>query len=132
MKNKQKILWAFEKSKVTAKWKKLQTGAYDDVDQTVFKWFTSKRGQQIPINGSMLEGKAIDFEKARNKSNFKAWIERQVLLKFLHFYFFWITYAWTSTISFLKHQFNLIYQWFLNCGALTFHLYHQHLSPYLW
>ena len=72
MKNKQKILWAFEKSKVTAKWKKLQTGAYDDVDQTVFKWFTSKRGQQIPINGSMLEGKAIDFEKARNKSNFKA------------------------------------------------------------
>ena len=44
----------------------IKTGAYDDVDQTVFKWFTSKRGQQIPIDASMLEGKATDFEKARN------------------------------------------------------------------
>ena len=72
VKNKQKIFSTFEQSKVTAKRKKLRTGAYDDVDQAVFKWFNSKRSQQIPIDGPMLKEKAIDFAKARNQPDFKS------------------------------------------------------------
>ena len=53
------------------KWKKLRTGGYDDVDQAVFKWFNSKRSQQIPIDWPMLKEKAIDFAKAINKPDFK-------------------------------------------------------------
>ena len=72
VKDKQKIFSTFEQSKVTAKRNKLRTGACDDVDQAVCKWFNSKRSQQIPIDGPMLKEKAIDFAKARNKPDFKA------------------------------------------------------------
>ena len=73
MKNKKKkIFRTFEQSKVTVKRKKLWTGAYDDVEQTAFKLFNSKRSQQIPIDGPILEEKTIDFEKALNKPDFTA------------------------------------------------------------
>ena len=72
VKNKLKIFSSFVQSKVTAKWKHLQTRSYGDVDQAIFKWFNSKRSQQISIDRPMLKVKAIDFARALMKSDFKA------------------------------------------------------------
>ena len=36
------------------------------------KWFTSIRGNNMPINGPILSEKALEFAKAFNHGNFKA------------------------------------------------------------
>ena len=46
------------------------SGVYDDVDQTVFKWFNSKKSQQIFVDEPVFEEKATDFAKTWNIPSF--------------------------------------------------------------
>ena len=61
-KNKEKIFDAFENSLL--KGQRLKTGIYEKLNEALFKWFTSMRGNNIPINGPILLEKAHEFSKA--------------------------------------------------------------------
>ena len=106
--NKQKIFSTFKQSKETGKRQK--KGQARMRIRVFFKWFKSKRSQQITIDGPMPRQMAIDFA---NKQDFKAsdgwltnWKERLVLLQVLYFSFFGIIYGCTLSIYFLNYQCN--------------------------
>ena len=68
-KNKEKIFDAFENSSL--KRQRLKTGIYEKLNEA-FKWFTSMRGNNIPINGPILLEKAHEFSKAFDYKDFTA------------------------------------------------------------
>ena len=45
---------------------------YEKINDALLKWFTSIRGNNIPINGPILSEKALEFAKAFNHGSFKA------------------------------------------------------------
>ena len=82
-KNKEKISDAFENSSL--KRQRLKTGIYEKLNEA-FKWFTSMRGNNIPINGPILLAKAHEFSKAFDYKDFTAsnrwmrgWKEREMI-----------------------------------------------------
>ena len=83
-KNKEKIFDAFENSLL--KGQRLKTGIYEKLNEALFKWFTSMRGNNIPINGPILLEKAHEFSKAFDYKDFiasngwmKGWKEREMI-----------------------------------------------------
>ena len=83
-KNKEKIFDAFENSLL--KGQRLKTGIYEKLNEALFKWFTSIRGNNIPINGPILLEKAHEFSKAFDYKDFiasngwmKGWKEREMI-----------------------------------------------------
>ena len=56
LKNKEELFTALEKS--SNKRKKVRESNYRDTDNVVFKWFLSKRGKSIPIDGTFINEKA--------------------------------------------------------------------------
>lgn len=69
-KNKEKIFKAFEQSSL--KRQRVKTDKYEKLNKALLTWFTSMRGNNIPINGPILMEKAQDFAKAFNYDNFSA------------------------------------------------------------
>ena len=61
-------------------------GQYADVNELLFKWFTSERSRGIPVPGSLLQEKAMALAKARDKDTtfaasngwFEAWKKRHI------------------------------------------------------
>ena len=83
-KNKEKIFDAFENSSL--KGQRLKTGIYEKLNEALFKWFTSMRGNNIPINGPILLEKAHEFSKAFDYKDFiasngwmRGWKEREMI-----------------------------------------------------
>ena len=69
-KNKEKIFEAFQNSSL--KRQRVKTGTYEKLNEALLKWFTSMRGNNIPMNGPILLEKAHEFAKAFNYNNFTA------------------------------------------------------------
>ena len=69
-KNKEKIFEAFQNSSL--KQQRVKTGTYEKLNEALLKWFTSMRGNNIPINGPILLEKAHEFAKAFNYNDFTA------------------------------------------------------------
>ena len=69
-KNKEKIFEAFQNSSL--KRQRVKTGTYEKLNEALLKWFTSMRGNNIPINGPILLEKAHEFAKAFNYNDFTA------------------------------------------------------------
>ena len=69
-KNKEKIFEAFQNSSL--KRQRVKTGTYEKLNEALLKWFTSMRGNNIPINGPILLEKAHEFAKAFNYKDFAA------------------------------------------------------------
>ena len=68
--NKEKIFEAFQNSSL--KRQRVKTGTYEKLNEALLKWFTSMRGNNIPINGPILLEKAHEFAKAFNYNDFTA------------------------------------------------------------
>ena len=68
--NKEKIFEAFQNSSL--KRQRVKTGTYEKLNEALLKWFTSMRGNNIPINGPILLEKAHEFAKAFNYNDFAA------------------------------------------------------------
>ena len=62
-KSKKKIMEAFENSSLKRQ-RRVKTDKYDKLNDALFKWFKSMRGNNIPINGPILSEKAHEFAKA--------------------------------------------------------------------
>ena len=69
-KNKAKIFEAFQNSSL--KRQRVKTGTYEKLNEALLRWFTSMRGNNIPINGPILLEKAHEFAKAFNCNDFTA------------------------------------------------------------
>ena len=69
-KNKEKIFEAFQNSSL--KRQRVKTGTYKKLNEALLKWFTSMRGNNIPINGPILLEKAHASAKAFNCNDFTA------------------------------------------------------------
>ena len=63
-----KIFEAFQNSSL--KQQRVKTGTYEKLNEALLKWFTSMRGNNIPINGPILLEKAHEFAKAFNYNDF--------------------------------------------------------------
>ena len=50
----------------------MKTGIYKKLNEALLKWFTSMRGNNIPISGPVFLGKAHEFAKAFNYNDFTA------------------------------------------------------------
>ena len=77
MKNKDKLFEGLEQSSSDAK--KMRRCDYEQVDKTVFKWFSLQRSQNVPIDGPILKEKALQFAKSFNFPTFKAsdgWLDK--------------------------------------------------------
>ena len=70
-KNKEKIFEAFQNSSLKRQ-RVVKTGTYEKLNEALLKWFTSMRGNNIPINGPILLEKAHEFAKAFNYNDFTA------------------------------------------------------------
>ena len=68
--NKEKIFEAFQNSSL--KRQRVKTGTYEKLNEALLKWFTSMRGNNIPINGPILLEKAHEFAKAFYYKDFAA------------------------------------------------------------
>ena len=68
--NKEKIFEAFQNSSL--KRQRVKTGTYKKLNEALLKWFTSMRGNNIPINGPILLEKAHEFAKAFYYKDFAA------------------------------------------------------------
>ena len=47
----------------------MKTGTYEKLNEALLNWFTSMRGNNIPINGPILVKKAHEFAKTFNYNN---------------------------------------------------------------
>ena len=77
VKNKAKLFTALEQC--SNKRKKLRESDYKRVDDVVFKWFLSKRSQDIPIDGVFIKEKALQYAKELGFNEFQAsdgWLRR--------------------------------------------------------
>ena len=50
----------------------MKTETYGKLNEALLKWFTSMRGNNIPINGPILWEKAHEFDKVFNYNDFTA------------------------------------------------------------
>ena len=70
-KNQNKLLQSLEQ--------KLRGCDYEQVNKAILKWFSLQGSQNIPIDGTMIKGKALFFAENFNFSNFKAsdgWMDK--------------------------------------------------------
>ena len=66
-KTKKKIFEAFQNSSL--KRQRVNTGTYEKLNEALLKWFTSMRGDNIPINDPFLLEKAHEFVKTFNHNS---------------------------------------------------------------
>ena len=78
VKNKDKHLRAVE-ARGTGKVKTLRESDFDKLDHFVFRWFISKRSQNILIDGMLIKEKALSYAKELGYVDFNAsnrWLDR--------------------------------------------------------
>ncbi|XP_010129459.1 PREDICTED: tigger transposable element-derived protein 4, partial [Buceros rhinoceros silvestris] len=71
MKNKEKVLEAFESLQFDPKRKRLRTAFYTDLEEALIKWYRIAQCLNMPVNGPMLRLKANDFARKLGHSDFK-------------------------------------------------------------
>ena len=52
---------------------------FEKLGNVVFRWFLSKRNQNLPLDGNLIKGKAITFTKELGYNNFHGpagWLDR--------------------------------------------------------
>ncbi|KFQ37084.1 Tigger transposable element-derived protein 4, partial [Merops nubicus] len=79
MKNKEKVLEAFESLRFDPKRKRLRTAFYSDLEEALVKWYRIAQCLSVPVNGPMLRHKANDFAQKLGHSDFKCsngWLDR--------------------------------------------------------
>ncbi|NWU90067.1 TIGD4 protein, partial [Upupa epops] len=79
MKNKDKVLEAFESLRFDPKRKRLRTAFYADLEEALVKWYRLAQCLAVPVNGPMLRLKANDFAQKLGHSDFKCsngWLDR--------------------------------------------------------
>ncbi|XP_054060076.1 tigger transposable element-derived protein 4 [Rissa tridactyla] len=79
MKNKEKVLEAFESLRFDPKRKRLRTAFYTDLEEALVKWYRMAQCLNVPVNGPMLRLKANDFAQKLGHSDFKCsngWLDR--------------------------------------------------------
>uniref|UniRef100_A0A8C5U041 Tigger transposable element derived 4 n=1 Tax=Malurus cyaneus samueli TaxID=2593467 RepID=A0A8C5U041_9PASS len=79
MKNKEKVLEAFETLRFDPKRKRLRTAFYADLEEALMKWYRVAECLNVPVNGPMLRLKANDFAQKLGHSDFKCsngWLDR--------------------------------------------------------
>ncbi|NXI40702.1 TIGD4 protein, partial [Galbula dea] len=79
MKNKEKVLEAFESLRFDPKRKRLRTAFYSDLEEALVKWYRIAQCLNVPVNGPMLRLKANDFAQKLGHSDFKCsngWLDR--------------------------------------------------------
>ena len=54
----------------SSKKRKLRESNFEKLDNVVFRWFLSKRSQNIPIDGNLIKEKAITYSKELHYNNF--------------------------------------------------------------
>ena len=78
IKNKEKYFKALEENCSTKK-QKLRNSDLEKLSNVVFRWFLSKRSQNIPIDGNLIEERAITYVKELGYNNFDGsarWLDR--------------------------------------------------------
>ncbi|XP_013807065.1 tigger transposable element-derived protein 4 [Apteryx mantelli] len=79
MKNKDKVLEAFESLGFDPKRKRLRTAFYTDLEEALMKWYRIAQCLNVPVNGPMLRLKANDFAQKLGHGDFKCsngWLDR--------------------------------------------------------
>ncbi|NXX46091.1 TIGD4 protein, partial [Tricholaema leucomelas] len=79
MKNKEKVLEAFESLRFDPKRKRLRTAFHTDLEEALVKWYRIAQCLNVPVNGPMLRLKANDFAQKLGHSDFKCsngWLDR--------------------------------------------------------
>ncbi|NXM72833.1 TIGD4 protein, partial [Serilophus lunatus] len=79
MKNKDKVLEAFETLRFDPKRKRLRTAFHADLEEALMKWCRIAQCLKVPVNGPMLRLKANDFAQKLGHSDFKCsngWLDR--------------------------------------------------------
>ncbi|NXC19965.1 TIGD4 protein, partial [Corythaeola cristata] len=79
MKNKEKVLEAFESLRFDPKRKRLRTAFHTDLEEALMKWYRIAQCFNVPVNGPMLRLKANDFAQKLGHSDFKCsngWLDR--------------------------------------------------------
>nr|XP_009675396.1 PREDICTED: tigger transposable element-derived protein 4 [Struthio camelus australis] len=79
MKNKEKVLEAFESLGFDPKRKRLRTAFYTDLEEALMKWYRIAQCLNVPVNGPMLRLKANDFAQKLGHGDFKCsngWLDR--------------------------------------------------------
>ena len=69
IKNKEKYFKALEEN-CSSKKQKLRNSDLEKLGNVVFRWFLSKRSQNIPIDGNLIEERAITYAKELGYNNF--------------------------------------------------------------
>lgn len=78
LKGKDSIMAALQNG-ARAQHRTVATPVYEDIDKALFQWFLDKRANKLPLSGSLLQQKAIDFACMLGHDNFKAsagWLSR--------------------------------------------------------
>ena len=78
IKNKEKYFKALEDS-CSSKKRKLRESDFEKLENIVFRWFLSKRSQNIPTDGNLPKEKATTYAKALGYNIFlgsAAWLDR--------------------------------------------------------
>lgn len=73
------ILQELEKRKENLVRKKLKSSTYDDIDEAIFKWMTVMREKKLPLSGTLIKEKALEFGAALGHRDFQAsngWLEK--------------------------------------------------------
>ncbi|XP_006005077.1 tigger transposable element-derived protein 4 [Latimeria chalumnae] len=79
MKNKKKILDAYESLRFDPRRKRLRTASYTDLEEALIRWYQIARCLNVPVNGPMLRLKANDFAQKLGHTDFKCsngWLDR--------------------------------------------------------
>ncbi|NXS09984.1 TIGD4 protein, partial [Neodrepanis coruscans] len=79
MKNKDKVLEAFETLRFDPRRKRLRTGFHADLEEALARWCRIAQCLRVPVNGPMLRLKAKDFAQKLGHSDFKCsngWLDR--------------------------------------------------------
>ena len=79
IKDKDKIISAYETCETEPKRKKLRASDYEDVDRALLQWFTDARKRDLPVSGPMLSAKALEIAAELGHHEFKSsngWLHR--------------------------------------------------------
>uniref|UniRef100_A0A8C4KDL9 Tigger transposable element derived 4 n=1 Tax=Dromaius novaehollandiae TaxID=8790 RepID=A0A8C4KDL9_DRONO len=79
LKNKDKVLEAFESLGFDPKRKRLRTAFHTDLEEALMKWYRIAQCLNVPVNGPMLRLKANDFAQKLGHGDFKCsngWLDR--------------------------------------------------------
>ena len=79
IKDKQKILAAFDQATFEPERKRMRTATYEDVEDAVLLWFKNIRGRNVPVSGSILQTKAEELAKELGHHDFRCsngWLQR--------------------------------------------------------